>query len=299
MTLRIGTSDLGGTFYSQGAAIAGLLNRTRSKQEQCVVDITPGSIDNANRLDRGEIEFGFMASNWIERARNGVAPFTKKIALRMVSPANAGPIFFVTLADSPIRTVADLRGRRVAVGGFGSGMVQHVHTMFNALAIPFTTITPVYLGFAEGADALIAREVDAQFQCPIPNQVMTDLSEGADIRVVPYGSGQLDKLLSQVPFYRKVTMEKGAFRGLTEDVSQAAVVNVIVTHENVKEEPVRDMAKTLAENLDALPELNPLFKGLKEFFEPLRTRGSAAFEFGGVALHPGAIRAYRESGWLK
>ena len=59
------------------------------------------------------------------------------------------------------------------------------------------------------------------------------------------------------------------------------------------------MAKTITENLDSLPEMNPLFKGLKNLFEPLRTQGAAAFEFGGVSLHPGAARAYREAGWLK
>jgi TRAP-type uncharacterized transport system substrate-binding protein len=59
------------------------------------------------------------------------------------------------------------------------------------------------------------------------------------------------------------------------------------------------MAKAIAANLDALPQMNPLFKGLKNLFEPLRTQGAAAFEFGGVALHPGAVKAYREAGWLK
>jgi TRAP-type uncharacterized transport system substrate-binding protein len=59
------------------------------------------------------------------------------------------------------------------------------------------------------------------------------------------------------------------------------------------------MAKLIAENLDTLPKMNPLFKGLKDLFEPLRVQGAAAFEFAGVPLHRGALRAYREAGWLK
>jgi hypothetical protein len=93
-------------------------------------------------------------------------------------------------------------------------------------------------------------------------------------------------------------MEKGVFRGVVEDIPQPAVINVLVTHERISEDIVHDMAKTIAENLDALPKMNPLFKGLKDLFEPLRRQGAAAFEFGGVPLHPGAIRAYREVGWL-
>jgi TRAP-type uncharacterized transport system substrate-binding protein len=72
-----------------------------------------------------------------------------------------------------------------------------------------------------------------------------------------------------------------------------------VTHERIAEAVVHDMAKAIVENLDRLPAMNPLFKGLKNLFEPLRTKGVAAFEFGGVELHPGAARAYRETGYLK
>jgi hypothetical protein len=217
----------------------------------------------------------------------------------MVSPANAGPIFFVTLAKSPIQTVRDFTGKRIALGPRGSGMVEHAQTIFKVLGISVDSFTPVYLSFADGAQALIAGEVDAQFQCPIPNQVMTDLSERAQVRVVRYAAAELKKILAEVPFYRSVTLEKGAFRGVVENAPQVAVVNVIVTHERVNKEIVRAMAKTIVENLDTLPRLNPLFKGLKDLFEPLRAQGTAAFEFGGVPLHPGALLAYKEAGWLK
>jgi TRAP transporter TAXI family solute receptor len=166
------------------------------------------------------------------------------------------------------------------------------------LGIPFDSFTPVHLGFAEGADALIAGQIDVQFHPPIPNAVLTELSQRADIRVIPYAAAQRDKLFAAVPFYRPVMVEKDAFRGVVEDVIQVGVVNVIVSHESVVESAVYAMAKTIADNLDKLPQMNPLFKGLKNLFEPLRTNGAAAFEFGGVPLHPGALRAYKEAGWI-
>jgi TRAP transporter TAXI family solute receptor len=262
------------------------------------VQTSDASIHNANLLDQGELEFGFMASNWIGRAKDAMPPFTRKIALRMVAPANAGPMFFVKLANSPIQTIADFTGRRIVIGTKGSGMEQHVQTIFGVLGISFDSFTPVHMGFDEGANALVVGEVDAQFQPPIPNRVMTDLSLRADVRVVRYAAGQLDKLLAAVPFYRRVTMAKDVFRGVVEDIAQPAVVNVLVTHERIAEDVVHDMAKAIVGNLDTLPQMNPLFKGLKDLYEPLRTQGAAAFEFGGVPLHPGAIRAYREVGWL-
>ena len=298
MMIRIGTSELGGTFYTQGQAIAELFNRERVETDSSVVQTSDASIHNAELLDRGELEFGFMASNWIGRAKNATAPFTKQIAIRMVAPANAGPMCFVRLASAPIQSVADFKGKRIAIGTKGSGMEQHVHTIFDVLGIPFDSFTPVHMGFADGAAALVNGNIDVQFHPPIPNKVLTDLSQSAEIRVIPFGPGQLDKLFAEVPFYRPVVVERNAFRGVVEDVTQVGVINVIVTHERIPERIVHGMAKAIADNLDTLPQMNPLFKGLKNLFEPLRTQGAAAFEFGGVPLHPGAIKAYEEAGWL-
>ncbi|HVO91834.1 MAG TPA: TAXI family TRAP transporter solute-binding subunit [Terriglobales bacterium] len=299
MAVRMGTSEYGGTFYTQGLAFAELFNHLRGIADPCVVQTTDASIHNAEQLDRNELEFGFMASNWIGRAKNGIAPFTQAIALRMVAPANAGPMFFIKRADSQIKSLADFKGRCIAIGAKGSGMEQHTHTIFAALGISFDSFTPVHMSFVDGAKALIAGEIDAQFQPPIPNQVMTDLSQRAEVRVVPYAPGQLEKVLAEVPFYRRVIMEKNVFRGMVEDSAQLAVVNVLVTHERVPDGVVTTMAKAIADNLDALPQMNPLFRGLKTLFEPLRTQGAKAFEFGGVALHSGAVNAYREAGWLQ
>jgi hypothetical protein len=167
------------------------------------------------------------------------------------------------------------------------------------LGISFDNFTPVHMGFAEGADALVAGKIDVQFHPPIPNKVLTDLSERADIRVVPYAPGQLDKVMAQVPFYRPVALERNVFRGVVEEVTQVGVINVLVTHERIADNVVHDMAKAIAGNLDTLPQMNPLFKGLRHLFEPLRAQGAAAFEFGGVALHRGALQAYRDTGWVK
>ena len=148
---------------------------------------------------------------------------------------NAGPLFFIARAGAPIRSVSDLRGRRVAVGLRTSGMVQHVHAIFGALGLSFADFTPVYLDFAAGADALAAGEVDAQFQCPIPNQVMTDLASRVDVRVLPYAPGQIETVMRAVPHYRATVMRKHAIRGLEADVAQLAVVNVLATHARVPE----------------------------------------------------------------
>jgi hypothetical protein len=298
MVIRIGTNERGGTFYTQGLALKTVLDRIDTLAPVEVLESAQASIDNANRLHSGELDFGFMASNWLGRARLGEAPFAQPIDLRMAAPMNAGPLFFIARADSPIRTVADLRGRRVVVGPQNSGMTQHAHCIFGALGMDFAGFTPLYLDFAAGANALAAGEADAQLQCPVPNKVMTDLAERIAVRVLAYGPGQLDAVLKAVPYYRRTVMKTGAVRGLDADVAQIAVVNVLVTHARSTDATVQAAVRAMVSGAGELGRINPLFAGLDDLFRLLPSEGAASLEFGGVALHAGVLRAYREAGLL-
>jgi uncharacterized protein len=296
MTIRIGTSERDGTFHSQGLALQTILERHAQLAPVEVLESRSASVDNAKRLQAGEIELGFMASNWIGCAKRGEAPFVEPVDLRMAAPMNAGPLFFIARTGAPIAAVSDLRGKRVAVGLRTSGMVQHVHAIFGALDLSFSDFAPAYLDFAAGADALAAGEVDAQLQCPIPNQVMTDLAARVALRVIPYGPGEIETVMRAVPHYRATVLRKHAIRGLDADVAQIAVVNVLATHARVPEPVVCDVVGAVMKAAGELPRINPLFEGLQDLFAPLRQQGPAALEFGGVPLHSGALRAYREAG---
>jgi hypothetical protein len=297
--LRIGTAEPDSTFLSQGNALKTVLERNPSLGPVEVSVSKTASVQNANRLAADDIDFGFMASNWIGRAKNGEPPFANKIALRMVGPMNAGPLFFIARADSALRSVAHLRGRQLAVGAQGSGMAQHARVILGALGMSFDDVLPAYLDFAAGADALARGDIDAQLQCPIPNAVMTALADRVALRVLPYPPGDLDKVLGAVPFYRRAIMRKGAIRGLEADVAQVAVVNVLVTHARADASLVRDVTVAILAAREELPRLNALFTGLAELFELLRHDGATALEFGGVPLHDGAVAAYRAAGLLK
>ena len=128
---------------------------------------------------------------------------------------------------------------------------------------------------------------------------MTDLAERIAVRVLPYASSELDAIIKAVPYYRATTMRKGAIRGLDHDVAQAAVVNVLVTHARMSDATVRAAVAAILADAAELGRLNRLFEGLADLFEPLRSQGPAALEFGGVALHPGAAAAYRAAGLLR
>jgi TRAP transporter TAXI family solute receptor len=298
VAIRIGTAEPNSTFLRQGRALKIVLERNPILSPIELGISVHASMDNANRLAAGEIDFGFMAANWIGRAKNGEPPFAENIDLRMVAPMNAGPLFFIARGDSGLRTVADLRGRRLIVGARQSGMAEHAQVILTALGLSFDDVEAVYLDFAAGAEALVHGTVEAQLQCPIPNSVMSALAERIDIRVLAYRAGELERVLGEVPLYRRAIMRAGALRGLDADVEQPGVVNVLVTHARAAEEKVRAVAGAIFAAREELPRLEALFAGIGELFEPLRSGGAPALEFGGVALHPGALAAYRSAGLL-
>jgi TRAP-type uncharacterized transport system substrate-binding protein len=77
------------------------------------------------------------------------------------------------------------------------------------------------------------------------------------------------------------------------------VINILATHAKIPEAVVHDAVSLIVANAAELSRLNPLFTGLGELFQPLKTEGASALEFGGVPLHPGAARAYRDAGLMR
>lgn len=296
MPIRIGTGEHGGTFYTQGLALKSVLEQAPRIPAIEVVESPLGmSIQNAIRLDAGEVDFAFISAPWVAAARKGQPPFTRAIDLRAAAPMNLGPNFFIARADSGVRKVSDLRGKKVAVGLPNGGMAPHAEAVFAALGIGAGDLERVHVDFASGADMLAAGVVDAQFQCPIPNRVITELSERVLLRVLTYDPGQLDAALKSIPHDRRITLRKGSFRGVDEDVLQLGVLNLLATHARADVDLVHNVVRAIVSDQGELCKLNPLFAGLGELLEMLKSRNLAAPEVDGVEFHAGAIRAYAQT----
>ena len=294
MAVRIGTAEEGGTFHSQGMALKTMLEAGVLDQVE-VVATEGASIGNARRLGDGSLEFGLMAANWVGLARRGEPPFDATIELRVVAPMNAGPIFFIVPAESPLYGIMELRGRRVAVGREGTGMVQHAVSILNAIGLGCDQIDPVYLDFAEGAEALAAGEVDAQIQCPLPNQVMTDLMQRIAIRPLFYRGNELMRTLEEAPHYRETVLPRGSIPGLERDLPQVAVMNLLMTSTRANPALVQNVARAIHARAAMLGAANPLFQDLASLYGPLR-QGPAGLAFDDVPLHEAALQIYRSLG---
>ena len=296
--MKIGTAEQSSTFQGQGLALKAVFEKAGLPGPVEIVSARAASIENAEKLGKGDLDFGFMAANWIGRALRGERPFEKPIALRMVAPMNLGPMYFIARADSKIACVRDLRGKRVVVGPANSGTVQHSDSIFGALGFGFGDITPIYASFADGGAMVGKGEADAQLQCPIPNPVMTKLDATWDYKVLGYAPGDLEAVLARHSVYRKAVMREGALRALKHESAQAGVTNVLVTHERSNAQMVSNVVQAIVKGAAELEKLNPLFSGIADLWSMLPREGAKALEFEGVALHEGARAGYKAAGLL-
>ena len=299
MTIRIGASEIGGTFYTQALALRKVFSRLPALPPVEIVESQVGaSIENSIRLDVGALDFAFISAPWVAAAKNGTAPFLRSIDLKTVAPMNVGPNFFVVRANSTLHNVSDLRGKKLAIGLKTGGMTPHADAVLKALGLGPNDLERIHVDFADGARMLISGEVDAQYQRPIPNQVMTELSEQILVRVLRYEPRQIEAALKAVPYDRPTLMKKGAVPGLDEDIPQLGVLNLLVSHARVHEETVRLVVQAVVANAVELGALVPLFAGLRELLDTTRLERCALLEFDNVTLHPGAASAYANLGYI-
>jgi len=299
MSIRIGVSERNGTFFSQGMALKEILDRIPALRPVEIVESAVGaSIENAHLLDSGDIEFGFVSKPWVAAAAKATQPFDRSIDLKTVLPMNVGPNFFVARADSNLHSVSDMRGRRVAVGLTTGGMVHHAEAVFSALGFEFRDVQRVYVNFSDGAVMLAAGEIDAQYQCPPPNKVMTELSDRVPVRVLSYTPEQLQAALRAIPYDRSVSMPKGIFRGVDRDLQQLGVVNLLVTHARTDAAIVGDVVAAILDCANELKSLLALFHNFPQLLAAMRAERCALLEFDDVKIHPGAAALYGRRGYL-
>ena len=290
-TIAIATSEQDSTFHHQAVALGEIW-----REEKLVDRVTPlftgGSVDNAHLIAAGKADFGCMAANWLPLAATGKPPFDAPLTVQLLTPINTGPLFFVAAASSPLRSFADLKGKRVALGIENSGMVQHIHSQFRALGLPLDSIQPVYVNASEGGEMLIAGKVDAVWQMPIPNIHFTNLAKRLPLRVLPFSADERKRIMDAVPYYAEAVIPKGAFPGHDQVVVTPGVINILAVHADAPDHRTYQLTRAVIARAKDLAARNPLFLGLDKLLAEAPRRIIPVLEKAGARQHRGAQRAF-------
>jgi len=294
--VSIGTGGVTGVYYPTGGAICRLVNRQRKQHGvRCSVESTGGSGYNLNTIRSGALEMGVVQSDWQHHAYRGSArfegagPFT---ALRALFSVHPEPATIVARADSGIGHVRDLRGKRFNVGNSGSGTRASWQVLAQVFGLSNDDLALASeLKSAEMAQALCDNKIDA-FMIMIghPSGLIEETVSTCNAKLVAIEGPEVDALVADNAFYRKAVIPGGLYRGNPDATPTYGVGATFVTSTRVPADVVYPVIKAVFDNLEQFKALHPAFANLKAV-EMIKDSLTAP-------LHEGAIRYYRERGWM-
>ena len=290
MNIAWGGSNPGGVMYYM-VGTAGTIISEKLPQYNITQVTTGGSTENAKRIIKGELDMGIVYGAHIFLSQKPEGPFAngpKGTMFRGVAKAYKGPTYFVTLPGSGITKIADLKGKKVALGPPGSGTVFNCSNMLRAIGM-LDAINPSMMTFADAGRALGNGQIDALCQSSAPAAAVKELAETRGAVVLSYTDEEMKKIISTYPFYNKATMPATTYKGVPA-VDLPFLTVYWVAHERVSAKAVEDIL-----NLVYQPEIKQrLATGHKAWaqMEP----DTKNFQALGVPMHPGAEAYYKSKG---
>jgi TRAP transporter TAXI family solute receptor len=294
--ITIGTGGQTGVYYVVGQSICRLVNRDTEKHKiKCTAPSTGGSIANINAIKAGGQDMGVAQSDWQHHAYHGTSQFAdqgKFSDLRAVFSVHGEPFPVVARKDSGITTWEGLKGKRVNIGNPGSGQRATMSVVLSAFGWTESTFSLASeLKSAEQAAALGDNKVDAiVFTVGHPNGSIQEATTTTDAVLVAVTGAPIEKLVKENPYYAHATIPGGMYRGNDKDIKTFGVKATFVSSAKVPDAMVYQVVKAVFDNFDRFKGLHPAFATLKTS-EMIKDGNSAP-------LHAGAVKYYKEKGWM-
>lgn len=286
------TGGTSGIYYPLGVALGNIYGKALPNAKVSV-QATKASAENLNLLQsgRGEIAWTLgdaLSDAWKGDAEAGFPQPLKK--LRGVAGTYSNYIQIVASAESGIKTLADLKGKRISVGAPKSGTELNARAVLKAAGLSYKDFSKVeYLPFGESVELIKNRQLDVTLQSAgLGVASIRDLATTQKIVVIPVPADVVAKVGDAA--YVAATIPAKTYNGQDTDVPTTAIANFLVTHEGVPTDVVYAMTKSLFENLDTMVAAHAAAKAIKR---ENATKGMP------VPLHPGAEKYYKEVGLIK
>ncbi len=295
--VTIGTGGVTGVYYAVGGAVCRLLNKDRKAHGiRCSVESTGGSAFNVNTIRAGELDFGLTQSDVQYNALKGLTPFKDAgpyTDLRAVYSVHPEPFTVVARKEINATKFEDLKGKRVNVGNPGSGTRSSMDELLIALGWKITDFSLASeLKADEHGPALCDNKIDAFFYgVGHPSANIQDPTTSCGAKLVSITGPAVDKLVAANPYYAKATIPGGMYANNPQDTQTYGVLATLVTSAKTADDVVYQLVKATFDNFEEFKKLHPAFANLKA--EQMVKNGLSA------PLHPGAVKYYKEKGWLK
>jgi TRAP transporter TAXI family solute receptor len=290
--INILTGGQSGVYYPLGVALSQIYNK-HIPDAKSTAQVSKASAENMNLLQAGRGELAFALADTVSDAYKGNADAGFKAPLKNLRGMTAtynNYIQIVANGDSGIKTLADLKGKRISVGAARSGTELNARAVLKAAGLTYDDFSKVeYLPFGESVELMKNRQLDVTLQSAgLGVSSIRDLATSVKIVIVPIPADVIEKIGNAA--YQPATIPAGTYEGQAADTPTAAVPNFLVTASTVPDDLVYQMTKVFYEQLDTLKSAHNAAKTIQL---------ENALKGMPVPLHPGAERYYKEVGLIK
>ena len=282
--LTVATGGSTGIYHAYGVALAKVLETRYDLPVK--VDETGGSVENLKSLDAGTAQVAFSAADAARDAVAGEGEFDEPLDVRALGRVYDDFVHLVVPANSDVRSIAGLAGKRVSLGAPGSGTALIAHRLLAAADVPRAALASRSLGLDDSIEALRDGEIDAFFWSGgLRTPGLTALASDVPVRLVPLGDLVEEVRSRYGSGYRHGIVPDGMY-GSPRAVETLAVPNFLMVRGDMPDAEARTLVTTLfdarAEISAQVPSAANLDRVRAIFTDP-------------VELHPGALRYYRET----
>jgi TRAP transporter TAXI family solute receptor len=293
----IGTASPTGIYYPLGGSICRLFNLDTTRHGlRCSEEPSSGSLPNIESLRSGRLAIGVVPSDVLADAVAGHGAFASRGSTSELRVLFAGPDEMLTVVarkDLAVRTMAEVRGTRLNIGNAGSRQRASIERVMAAIGLTRGDFVDVReLSAAEQSRAFCLRDLDViVYSVGHPNGLIQDVTRTCHGRLVEVSGPAIDRMLSAFPEYEPVAIRGGTYLDNPTEVRTVGVRAVVVAGPGVSDVTAYELTRAVFENFEAFRRLHPAFETLS-VADMLQVSGRAP-------VHPGAMRYYRERGWLR
>lgn len=290
--LTMATGGTSGVYFPLGGAISQVLTNKSDKAFAITAQATGASGENMRLVEAGDVDIAIVQNDVADAAFNGKQPFKTKLGkVRAIARLYPEYLHVVASKDSGIVKLEDFKGKKISVGARGSGNELNCRQMFEFYGLNYKNLEPIFLPYGETADQFKDRALDGfVFTIGTPNPAIQDITTAQDVVFVPMEGPQADTIVAKFPYLVKDAIPAKTYKGQNDAVPTLSVQAILVVREDLPEDTVYKITKTLFENLDDVARAHN--KGSEITL-------ARAVDGVTIPFHPGAAKYLKEKGALK
>ena len=285
--ITVATGPTSGIYYPIGGAFANVLSTAGYKTS---AQATGASVENINLITQDDAELAISMQDSVVQAYEGFGAFTEaKPELRAMMRLWPNYVQLVTIESTGIKSVEDLRGKKVGVGAPNSGVELNARMIFEAYGMTYADAKVDYLSYGEAIDQMKNGLCDAAFVTSgLPNSTVSELAFSYDMVIVPIDGAGRDNLIAKYPFFAPSTIAAGTYNN-KEDVESVFVYNIMLVSNSLSDDMVYDILDCVFDNVDAIKAShNTANKNIDISFGVTDLK---------IPLHNGAAKWWKEHGY--